>query len=277
VKRNLFYKIFFSYLIIVCLSFFILTIFMRDEIKNILTGKIEAELLSYAQLIDLSSPKKISDQLEQIAKISNSRVTLIDSRGKVLADSEKEVGLLENHLNRPEVQEARLRGKGKSIRFSNSIGIDMLYVAVTIKDGSETTGYVRLARPLHDVRSMIEKVYQSIFLAMVIVAVIALVIALIFSYRLAAPIRAMEKFTERLRQGQPAGTIILKTADETKRLADNINYLVDELKSKIKLAHEEKSKLMTAFTSMTEGVLIINAQSIIECVSTVLKNMFVIQ
>jgi len=277
VKRNLFYKIFFSYLVIICLSFFILNLFMQDEIKKILTRKIEAELMSYAQLIDLSSPKKISDQLEQIAKISNSRVSLIDARGKVFADSEKEITQLDNHLNRPEVQEARLRGKGKSIRFSNSIGMDMLYVAVTIKDGSETTGYVRLARPLHDVRSMIEKVYQSIFLAILIVAIISLIIALLFSYRLAAPIRAMEKFTERLRQGEPTGTIILKTSDETKKLADNINYLVDELKSKIKLATEEKSKLMTAFTSMNEGVLIINAQSIIEFVSPVLNNMLSIQ
>ena len=276
-KRNLFYKIFFSYLVIICLSFFILNLFMQDEIKKILTRKIEAELMSYAQLIDLSSPKKISDQLEQIAKISNSRVSLIDARGKVFADSEKEITQLDNHLNRPEVQEARLRGKGKSIRFSNSIGMDMLYVAVTIKDGSETTGYVRLARPLHDVRSMIEKVYQSIFLAILIVAIISLIIALLFSYRLAAPIRAMEKFTERLRQGEPTGTIILKTSDETKKLADNINYLVDELKSKIKLATEEKSKLMTAFTSMNEGVLIINAQSIIEFVSPVLNNMLSIQ
>ncbi len=271
-KRNLFYKTFFSYLVIICLSFFILHLFVRDEIKKVLTGKIEAELLSYAQLIDLSSPKKISDQLEQIAKISNSRVTLIDARGKVLADSGKEAALLENHLNRPEVQEARLLGKGKSIRFSKSIGIDMLYVAVTIKEESEIKGYVRLARPLDDVQSMIEKVYQSIFLAMMIVAVIALVIALIFSYRLAVPIRAMERFTERLRQGHPAGTIILKTSDETKKLADNINYLVDELKSKIKLANEEKSKLMTAFTSMTEGVLILNTEDKIEFVNQALSN-----
>jgi len=277
VKRNLFYKIFFSYLVIICLSFFILNLFIQDEIKKILTDKIEVELLSYAQLIDLSSPKKISDQLKQIAKISNSRVTLIDARGKVFADSEKEIALLDNHLNRPEVQEARLRGKGNSIRFSSSIGVDMLYVAVTIKEESKIKGYVRLARPLHDVRSMIEKVYQSIFLAILILAIISLVIALFFSYRLAAPVRAMEKFTERLRQGEPTGTIILKTADETKKLADNINYLVDELKSKIKLANEEKSKLMTAFTSMTEGILIINAQSIIEFVSPVLNNMLAVQ
>jgi two-component system phosphate regulon sensor histidine kinase PhoR len=130
-----------------------------------------------------------------------------------------------------------------------------------------------LARPLHDVQNVIEKIYQSIFLSMMIVAVIALFIALIFSYRLAAPILAMERFTEKLRQGHPVGTIFLETSDETEKLADNINYLVEELQTQIRLANEEKSKLMTAFTSMTEGVLILNAEDKIEFVNQALSNM----
>ena len=271
-KRNLFLKILFSYLVIICLSFFILDLLIKDEIKKVMTGKIETELLTYAELINLNSAQKMFDQLKQIARISSSRVTLVDAQGKVFADSEKDIAKMENHLNRPELQEARLRGKGKSIRFSSTIGIDMLYVAITLKEGSEIKGYVRLARSLDDVQSMIEKVYQSIFLAMMIVTVIALVIALIFSYRLSAPIRAMERFTERLRQGHPVGTLLLETADETKKLADNINYLLDELQSQIRLANEEKSKLMTAFTSMTEGVLILNTEDKIEFINQALSN-----
>jgi len=273
VKRNLFLKILFSYLVIVCLSFFILDLLIKDEIKKVMTGKIESELFAYAELIDLSSAQIMSEQLKQIARISSSRVTLVDAQGKVFADSEKDVVQLENHFNRPELQEARLKGKGKSVRFSQSIGVDMLYVAIPMKSKSQITGYIRLARPLHDVQNVIEKIYQSIFLAMMIVAVISLFIALIFSYRLASPIRALERFTERLRQGHPVGAIFLETSDETKMLADNINYLVDELRSQIRLANEEKSKLMTAFTSITEGVLILNAEEKIEFVSQALSNM----
>jgi len=273
VKRNLFLKILFSYMVVVCLSFFVLDILIKDEIKKVLTAKIEAELLAYAELIDLSSAQKMSEQLKQIARISGARVTLVDAQGKVFADSEKDVASLENHFSRPEVQEARLRGKGKSIRFSQTVGVDTLYVAISMKSKSQITGYVRLARPLHDVQNAIEQVYQSIFLAMMIAAVIAFVIALFFSYRLATPILALERFTERLRQGDPVETIFLETSDETKKLADNINYLVDELRSQIRLASEEKSKLMTAFTSMTEGVLILDANDKIEFVNSALSNL----
>jgi two-component system phosphate regulon sensor histidine kinase PhoR len=272
VKRNLFLKIFISYLVIIFFSFLVLNIFIKDEIQKVLTAKIEGELLAYAELIDLTSAKEMTDQLWQIAGISGSRVTLVDARGRVFADSEKHIAQLENHLNRPEIQEARLRGKGRSMRFSQSLGVEMLYVAVPIKTKGQITGYVRLARPLHDVKVVIEKVYKSILLTIIIVSIVSLLIALFISYRLAQPIRAMERFTQRLRHGEPLGNIILHTSDETKKLADNINYLVEELQNKIRLVNEEKSKLMTALTSINEGVLILNADEQIEFVSPALAN-----
>jgi len=134
VKKNLFYKIFFSYLVIICTSFFILDLFLQDEVKDVLTSRIETELLSYAKIIDQTSQEKALEHLNQVAATSKSRITLIDARGKVFADSEKDVTLLENHLNQPEVQEARLKGSGKSVRFSASLGIDMLYVVTAVKD-----------------------------------------------------------------------------------------------------------------------------------------------
>ncbi len=266
-KRNLFLKILFSYLVIISVSFFVLHLLVKDQLSKVMTAGIEQELMHYAELVDLSAPKAMSAHLQQISKISKSRVTLVNERGVVFADSEKDVAGLESHLYRPEIQEARLKGTGKSVRYSSTQGVNMLYVAVAVQDRGSSRGYVRLARPLHDVRSAVEQIYQSIFLAMLIGALVSLIIALFFSYRLAAPIRTMEEFTQRLRKGQPVGSIRLRTSDETRTLADNINYLVEELKDKIRLAQEEKSKLMTALTSINEGVVILNQEERIEFLS----------
>ncbi|MEN6507692.1 MAG: ATP-binding protein [Smithella sp.] len=266
-KRNLFLKIFFSYLVIISLSFFVLDLLVKDKVNNIVTSRIEQELMHYAQLVDLNTPQAISGHLQTISKISQSRVTLVDAKGVVFADSEKESAGLENHLYRPEIQSARLRGTGRAVRYSSTLDVDMLYVAVLIKEGEKISGYVRLARPLHDVRNAVEQVYQSIFLAMMIGAIVSLLVALFFSWRLSAPIRVMEEFTQRLRQGLPVGFLRMQTSDETRTLADNINYLVEKLQDKIQLANEEKSKLMTALTSINEGVLILNREERIEFLS----------
>jgi len=232
-----------------------------------MTGQIVEELQTYAGLIDLSKTQFGLEQVRHIAYLSGSRVTLADVRGRVFADSEKDIAGLDNHLNRPEIQEARVRGKGKSVRFSQTLGVNMLYVAVTLHDKDQITGYVRLARPLHNVQNVIDQVYQTVFLTILIISIFSLILAILVSYQLAKPIRAMEQFTRKLRQGDLQGSILLNTSDETKTLADNINYLVEELQSKIRLANEEKSKLMTALTSIDEGVLIVNTHESIEMVS----------
>jgi two-component system, OmpR family, phosphate regulon sensor histidine kinase PhoR len=267
VKRSLFFKIFFSYLVVIAFSFIVLSTFIKNEIQQVMTGQIVEELQTYAGLIDLSKTQFGLEQVRHIAYLSGSRVTLADVRGRVFADSEKDIAGLDNHLNRPEIQEARVRGKGKSVRFSQTLGVNMLYVAVTLHDKDQITGYVRLARPLHNVQNVIDQVYQTVFLTILIISIFSLILAILVSYQLAKPIRAMEQFTRKLRQGDLQGSILLNTSDETKTLADNINYLVEELQSKIRLANEEKSKLMTALTSIDEGVLIVNIHESIEMVS----------
>jgi len=273
-KRSLFIKILGTYLAIVALSFLILNLFVHDEIKKIMIGQIENQMMTTAQLIDLKTPGDMARKVDQLARISGARVTLVDARGKVFADSEKDIAGLESHLNRPEIQEARVRGKGRAVRFSSSLGAEMLYVAIPIKINEKLKGYIRLAHSLRDVQLTVENTYRSIFLALIIVAALSVLMAVIFSYRLTAPIKAMEGFTEKLRRGEtPEGSIFIQTSDETKMLADNINYIVDELRQRIKQANEENSKLVAAFASMTEGVLILDADHKIEAVNPALNNM----
>src|SRR5580700_7916453 len=47
---------------------------------------------------------------------SGVRVTVIDSAGRVLAETARDPETLENHLNRPEVQQALSTGTGESVR-----------------------------------------------------------------------------------------------------------------------------------------------------------------
>ena len=57
---------------------------------------------------------------------------------------------MENHASRPEVLEARLQGVGMVRRHSETLGIDMLYVAVPVTHPG--IAFVRVALPLTDLR-----------------------------------------------------------------------------------------------------------------------------
>lgn len=271
-KNRLFFKILFSFMVIICLSVYFLDLQIRNKVKDMLKERIKNELIVASRLVELDTIEQISANYARIKSICDARVTVIDPQGKVIADSERKPDGMENHLNRPEIQEARLKGVGTAIRFSQTLGVDMLYVATSLKTQNRITGYFRLARSLESVQISIERIYQSIFVSMVIVSALAMFIAFVLARRLAAPVQAIEKYTERLRQGFPVRNMILRTSDETKNLADNINYLMHELQNKIRLVNEEKSKLMAALNSINEGILILNREDKIEFVSPALLN-----
>lgn len=269
-RSRLFYKVFATYLVVTVLSVFLVSFLVGREVKKSSTKGVEEELTACARIVDLSLGKDMGAKVDKLASASRSRVTLIDAVGNVIADSERTAAGMENHLNRPEIQEARVKGKGSAVRFSSTVGIDMLYVAVPIKEG----GYVRLARPLYEVKQSIDSIYRSFFTALFLVVPLSLLAAFVFSYRLTAPIKAMEVFTEKLRRGDVSGSLLVRTTDEVKQLADNINYLVVELQERIRVANEEKGKLIAAFASMTEGVLILDGEGKIEIFNRALREMF---
>ena len=96
------------------------------------------KLVDY-QLDESHDLKAQVDALNPLAYNDQTRLTVIDTNGEVLADSGSEE-IDENHKGREEVKQALSEGVGYATRYSSTVKRNMLYVAVFNK------GYiVRLA------------------------------------------------------------------------------------------------------------------------------------
>ncbi|WP_136808786.1 diguanylate cyclase [Desulfosediminicola flagellatus] len=85
---------------------------------------------------------------------SRFRTTVIDISGTVLGDSRlsvHEVKSVENHADRSEIIRAREKGVGISRRYSSTLNIDLLYVAILFNN-SKLEGYFRVAIPLDELQ-----------------------------------------------------------------------------------------------------------------------------
>jgi two-component system phosphate regulon sensor histidine kinase PhoR len=271
-KSRLFYKIFGSYLVVVVLSLLIMGFFVSRQLESGLTRIIREDLSAQARLLALLPKGEIEKRMSVLAEISQSRVTLVDASGWVVVDSEKKAEGIENHLNRPEIQEARIKGQGEAIRYSHTLGVNMLYIVFPIREGAELKGYVRLARPLHNVKKSIDQLYQSIFNGILIITIASLIIVLIFSRKFVLPIQKVESFTGKVCRGEDPGTLLIESDDEIGRLARNINCMVLEHEEKIRYACVERGKVESAFASMIEGVIVLNGQSRIESMNKGMKD-----
>ena len=266
-RGKLFYKIFGTYLAIAVLAIGIVGFLAGSQIRAKLEKQIELELMSYAGLVDLYPLQEIQSRVEEIARIARARVTVIDREGKVIAETDKGAATLGSHLERPEIQEARVRGKGSATRYSRTMKEEMIYVALPIQKGPELVGYIRLARTLGEVKKTIEEFTAILLQSFLIILVSSAAVAFLFSRRLTTPIRDMEHFTERLRRGETPGTLMIRSSDEIGLLAENINYMVDELQKRIAALQEEKAKVEAAFSSALDGILILDHQGRIETVN----------
>jgi two-component system phosphate regulon sensor histidine kinase PhoR len=266
-RGKLFYKIFGTYLVIAGLAIGIVGILAGNQIRAKLEAQVENELMANARIVDLYPMKEIQSRAEEIARIARARVTILDREGMIVAETDRDAAALGSHLERPEIQEARVRGRGTATRYSQTLREEMMYVALPIPKGQEVAGYIRLARPLVEVRKSVEEFTAILLKSFVIVLITSVIMAFLFSKRLTSPIRDMEHFTERLRRGEAPGTLMIRSSDEIGQLAENINYMVDELQKRIADLQEEKAKVEAAFSSALDGILILDHQGRIETVN----------
>ena len=92
--------------------------------------------------------ENLYDITYQLRDIVNSRVTIIDSTGCVLTDSDvarDSVRFMDNHINRPEIQQAIEKNWGQSYRKSDTINRRLFYTAFPIKHQNNVIGFLRLA------------------------------------------------------------------------------------------------------------------------------------
>ena len=105
-----------------------------------------------------------SQQIGEELFDKDTRLTMVSSDGEVLYDNFDD-SINENHLQREEIKEASKNGTGSSVRYSETMEQNYLYVAEY--DAQEQT-YVRLAMPFSGVSQSALMLLPSFFIAFVI-------------------------------------------------------------------------------------------------------------
>jgi two-component system, OmpR family, phosphate regulon sensor histidine kinase PhoR len=187
-----FLKIFYSYLIVILLVIAVLDFFLTPKIRDIVTKSIEDEMSGIARVITVMPLENITRSIPEIAKQSKMRVTLVDQSGRVISDSQADTGKMDDHLNRPEIEQARTVGYGKATRFSVTLQQSMLYIALPIKENEIIKGYIRLARPLTEVRDSLDHLYHVMLLSAFIIVLPSLLLAIIFSRSIVSRLTPVE-------------------------------------------------------------------------------------
>jgi two-component system phosphate regulon sensor histidine kinase PhoR len=183
----------------------------------------------------------LDSQIKKVGGFEHMRVTLIDYEGNVLTDSDvpaRLVDTIENHLNRPEVVQARRNGVGSDIRHSATVGRDFLYVAKELKTTINRPvlrglRYIRVSAPYEDVQDQINHIRSIVTVAGFGVLLIVMALSIFVSRRITTPMIRIVDGIERIHTGNYEHRLPVDSKDEIGTIAKAVNELVDRLKEDI--------------------------------------------
>ena len=208
--------------------------------------KIDEQMASEAILAEeawLTGGEAFLDRMEDRPDIK-SRITLIDSQGKVLYDSVADQSSMENHMEREEVKEALTEGIGKASRTSYTLAEDTRYYAKKTADGN----IVRISTSHYSQLGLLLDTF-----GMIIITVAVLIMLSVFiSYRVA---RAIIKPINDIDLDNPD---ISENYEELGPLLHRIHQQNNRIKRQMEKLRKSREEFNIITKNMSEGLIIID-------------------
>ena len=175
------------------------------------------------------------------------RVTLLGPDGAALFDNYADAAHMENHLQRPEVQQALAQGEGLASRASGTLGENILYYAVLLPDGN----ILRLARTNDMIFQQANIWLGYLLLILLLVFVGAFAAARSITRRVLRPLEQLD-----LEAVDPQAVVYPELQPIVERFSQQRQKLVREMRR----YKNKKQELKAVSNNMDEGVLFLDRE-----------------
>ena len=287
-------KIFLFYIILAFIGIILAGFLISNVIQNFYEQKVYVELTNLISLIkheintgtenniDIDYNKFAHEYKESFTKnalgksLANQfiRITFIDFDGNVLGESETDYSDMENHIDREEVAGALEEEFSKSIRHSDTLKTDLMYVASAVKDKNLI---IRLAVPLND----IQKINLMILLITLIAAISALLltslIALKFSASVIRPVNELISASKEISEGKYSRRVSINSKDELGILSNTFNVMASKLEVSLMDLIDKNYRVDSIINSLTGAIIAVNQDMKIIFINTIARQLFNIE
>ena len=218
---------------------------------------------------EITDPQGVAAQFTQAAP--GKRLTIIDTDGTVLADTEANPEELEDHSSRPEVEQAALTGWGEASRHSETLGTTMLYVAKRFADGMVG----RASMPLSSIDSLAVSGITGFVLASLAGLALALVLSRRLANRVVAPLSAVSQALQGVLDGTGApGLEGYQADDELRPILRYIDKLMERLGGYIQSITAERDKVSLILECMDEGLILLDTEGRVLAINRAARTLF---
>ena len=182
--------------------------------------------------LTLEDPERrsaIDAVLDEYLQTKSGTIVVVDSNGYLLSSTDLSVTPGTDYVGRPEIATALLGDPSSGTRLSNTLGGDLVYVAVPVLSGAEVLGAVRITFPKSVLDKSVRDQLQGLLLAASVSIAMAIVVALVFARTVSKPLDKLRVTTDILASGDLTATALEEGPGETRQLARSFNAMARRL------------------------------------------------
>jgi len=270
-RFRFFWRLFLSYALLIILTVGVVGALVLGEYRRDLQERMEVSLENQAlalgtlALDDFQGAEvpALQARIEEVARETRRRITLIQRDGVVVADSDAKATGMANHLERrPESVIALEAGIGSDLRTSETTGSDTLYVAVCPDHESGRHGIVRIAVATASLREQAAAVRRLLIAGVGLATLLSLVLGAFVVRRFSLPLERMREVAGSLGAGDYSARIELGNlapeGDDLGELAVALNQLGRDMSQRVADLTAGQERLRAMVAGMIEGVVAVD-------------------
>ena len=194
--------------------------------------------------------------VKSIGQRTDTRITVMDPDGTVIADSENDIRTMENHRFREEMKKALTGATGTSVRNSATEHRMMVYVAVPLMQQNKLLGVVRTSIPLRSIENLLQSMRREIGWTACASACLVVLFAAIFFLGFSRPLRELVHASRMVTRGDFTVRVFLNRQDEFGDLAESFNEMINRLQFFFDSLNAKSEELGSIISSIREGLLV---------------------
>lgn len=252
-------KIFHSILLVACTVLLACYLVILTSLNDYFTSLRKSQLKTQ---LSFASTAVENEGIEYLKNLENGeyRLTLIDTDGTVLYDTNADAATMENHSDRKEFQEAFLSGYGESHRYSRTLTEQTYYFAKKLSDDR----VLRISTSQVTIVSLLLGMLQPLLVITFLAILLSVFLAKRASRNLVRPLNNLDL-------NDPLSN------DVYEELSPLLRHMAQQNKQ-IALQMDELSRSQNEFnaitSNMSEGLIVLNKDGVVVSLNTAARKIF---
>ncbi|MNW32887.1 Sensor histidine kinase YycG [compost metagenome] len=268
--RTLQAKLIIVYVLLILIAMQLIGVYFVSAMKTSLTSNFTKELQERAELLSVLAAQNLGvtgeaaeESLENLRvlvnnlfNINGAEIQVLDASGKVLTTSKPSHADYVGTKNTQTVVNRALQGiRDNEEYIIDDDNIRKKVVAKPVMSEGKIVGAIYIAASMNDLYDTMERI-NNIFISGILLALgLTAVLGVILAHTITSPIKELTRRATAVAEGEFHQKMPVRGNDEIGQLSKAFNYMTSRLRNALAQNEEEKEKLASILTNMSDGVI----------------------